>query len=59
MLLRRIRAARIESGPPPRYVGVDDWACKKDQNYGTILIDRERGTVIDLLSGRDGVALAD
>lgn len=58
-LLRRIRAARTEPGPPPRYVGVDDWACKKGQNYGTILVDLERGTVIDLLPGRDGVALAD
>ena len=58
-LLRRIRAARIEPGPPPRYVGVDDWACQKGQNDGTILIDLERGTVIDLLPGRDGEALAD
>jgi len=58
-LLRRIRAARTEPGPPPRYVGVDDWACKKGQNYGTILVDLERGTVIDLLPGRDGEALAD
>lgn len=58
-LLRRIRAARTDPGPPPRYVGVDEWACKKGQNYGTILIDLERGTVIDLLPGRDGVALAD
>jgi transposase len=56
-LLRRIRAARIVPGPLPRYVGVDDWACKKGQNSGTILIDLERGTVIDLLLGRDGEAL--
>ncbi len=58
-LLRRVRAANHHPGPPPRYVGVDDWACKKGQNYGTILIDLERGRVIDILPGRDGAALAD
>jgi len=57
-LLRRVRAANHHPGPPPRYVGVDDWACKKGQHYGTILIDLERGRVIDLLPGRDGEALA-
>ena len=57
-LLRRIKAAAADPGPPPRYVGVDDWAYKKGQHYGTILIDLERGRVIDLLPGRDGEALA-
>ena len=57
-LIRRIRAARTDPGPPPRYVGIDDWACKKGQHYGTILIDLERGRAIDLLPGRDGEALA-
>lgn len=57
-LLRRVRAGGPDPGPAPRYVGVDDWACKKGQNYGTILIDLERGRVIDLLPGRDGEALA-
>jgi hypothetical protein len=58
-LLRRVRAAKTEPGPPPRYVGIDDWACKKGQSYGTILIDLERGRVIDLLPGRDGEAVAE
>src|SRR5262249_34883030 len=38
-------------------VGVDDWAIRKGQRYGTILIDLERGRVIDILPGRDGAAL--
>ncbi len=38
-------------------MGVDDWATRKGHTYGTILIDLERGTVIDLLPGRDGEAL--
>ena len=38
-------------------MGLDDWAIRKGQTYGTILIDRERGTVRDLLPGRDGEAV--
>jgi transposase len=30
---------------------------RKGQRYGTILIDLERGRVLDLLPGRDGAAL--
>jgi transposase len=44
--------------PAPRVVGIDDWAVHKGQRYGTILVDLERSTVIDLFPGRDGSALA-
>jgi transposase len=56
-LLRRVK--RYEGGSPtaPRFVGVDDWAWRKGQSYGIILIDLERGRVVDLLPGRDGEAL--
>jgi transposase len=56
-LLRRVTDATDEPAPPPRYVGLDDWAIRKGHTYGTILIDLERGTVIDLFPGRDGEAL--
>jgi transposase len=56
-LLRRVKDAPDEPTPPPRYVGIDDWALRKGQRYGTILIDLERGRVIDILPGRDGEAL--
>jgi transposase len=56
-ILRRVKATPTEPSPPPRYVGIDDWACRKGQTYGTILVDLERRTVIDLLPGRDGEAL--
>jgi transposase len=56
-LLRRVKDAPDEPAPPPRYVGVDDWALRKGQNYGTILIDLERARVLDILPGRDGEAL--
>jgi transposase len=48
---------KAEPGPPPRFVGVDDWAIRKGQRYGTILIDLERSCVIDVFPGRDGEAL--
>jgi transposase len=56
-LLRRVKDSPAEEVPAPRYVGVDDWAIRKGQRYGTILIDLERGRVLDLLEGRDGSAL--
>lgn len=56
-LLRRVKSAPDRPGPPPRFVGVDDWAIRKGHNYGTILIDLERHCVIDVLPGRDGEAL--
>src|SRR6266571_1031425 len=51
-LLRRLRAVAC---PPPksvRILGVDDWAWKKGQTYGTILVDLEKRCPIELLSDR-------
>jgi transposase len=56
-LLRRVQNAPAEPSDVPRYVGVDDWAIRKGQRYGTIVVDLERGRVLDLLPGRDGTAL--
>jgi transposase len=58
-LLRRVKQSRPNSGtaPSPRVVGVDDWALRKGHTYGTIIIDLERSTVLELLPGRDGAEL--
>jgi transposase len=58
-LLRRVKAYEGEAPPEPRFVGIDDWAFRKGQVYGTILVDLERGRVIDLFPGRDGKAIAE
>jgi hypothetical protein len=48
-ILRRVNTASPEAEPVYRYVGLDDFALRKGQKYGTIIIDLERGRVIDLL----------
>ena len=57
-LLRRVKRLKNESAPPPRIVGIDDWAWRKGQRYGTIVVDLERGDVIDLLPDRDAETVA-
>jgi transposase len=43
--------------PPIRVLGVDDWAWRKHQTYGTILVDLERHRVADLLPDRSAESL--
>ena len=57
-LLRRIREAAPDPVPEVRVLGVDDWAWRKGQSYGTILCDLERDCVIDLLPDRKAATLA-
>lgn len=52
-LLRRVKQIAHDSAPRPRFVGIDDWAWRKGQTYGTIVVDLERSAVIDLLPDRD------
>jgi len=57
-LLRRVKQLESEPAAPPRVVGIDDWAWRKGQRYGTIVVDLERGDVIDLLPDRDAETVA-
>ena len=52
------RASECQPGTDPvRRLGVDDWAWRKGQNYGTILVDLERHRVVDLLPDRSAESL--
>jgi transposase len=52
-LLRRVKQLKEDSAAPPRFVGIDDGAWRKGRRYGTIVVDLERGEIIDLLPDRD------
>jgi transposase len=58
LLLSLIRHLPLPERPTPRVLGVDDWAQKKGQRYGTILIDLEAGQVVELLPDRTAESLA-
>ena len=55
---RRVKQLKNETAEPPRVVGIDDWAWRKGQRYGTIVVDLERSDVIDLLPDRDADTVA-
>jgi transposase len=57
-LLRMVREAASEPIEAPRVVGIDDWAWRKGQRYGTIICDLERNRVLDLLPDRNADTLA-
>ena len=44
--------------PRPRVVGLDDWAWRKGQRYGTPVRDPKRRAVIDLLPDREPATVA-
>jgi transposase len=52
-LLRRVKQAGARTSGAPKLVGIDDWAWRKGQRYGTIVVDLETSDVIDLLPDRD------
>ena len=52
-LLRVVRRRGSPSFAPPTVVGIDDWAWRRNQRYGTIICDLERRKAITLLPDRE------
>lgn len=56
-LLRLLRRIPAPQHAPPRLLGVDDWAWRKGTQYGTVLCDLERDTLVKWLQQQPGVEL--
>jgi transposase len=57
-LLRLPHAAPCPARPEPRVLGIDEWAWRRGQQFGTILVDLERGQPVDLLPDRAADSVA-
>jgi hypothetical protein len=59
VMLRLVMATPDPEAASPRVLGVDDFAIRRGQHYGTLIIDIETGAPLDPLEGRDAQPLAD
>jgi transposase len=57
-LLRLLRLCAPRVVPCLRVIGVDDFALRRRQTYGTIILDLEIRRPVDVLEGRDSETLA-
>lgn len=57
-MLRLMHNYTVEPTQTPIVLGVDDFAFCKRKNYGTILVDHQKGQVIDLLPDRQPKTLS-
>ena len=57
-ILRLLNIPEETKVETPRVLGIDDWAIRKGQVYGTIMVDLEKRKPIDLILSRETDAVA-
>lgn len=56
-ILRILRHQPVPVAPTPPFLGVDECAYRRGKRYGTILVNLENGTPVDLLEDRQAITL--
>src|SRR3954471_11118537 len=56
-LLRTLRRRAVRPRGTPTVIGIDDWAWRRGQRYGTLICDLQRRQIIDLLPDREPATL--
>jgi transposase len=56
--LRQLKRDAADDVPPARIIGLDDWSWRKTSRYGTIVVDLERRSVVDILEDRSVESVA-
>jgi hypothetical protein len=56
-LLRRVKTGAQPAVTGTQVIGIDEWAKRKGRTYGTIVVDLERHTVVDVLDQHSSEAV--